>query len=128
MFEMPECLRFWRWLRGRLDDGMSEDDRTAVDMIMCNSLRIVHICRTLGGLTQGSQTVELGIIDGWTHAVRPVHVSPTPANKYVCIAARLRMQQLALRHLYSMPPKLAEKCHKEAQDGRWRALQPPELL
>ena len=42
--------------------------------------------------------------------------------------ARLRMQQLALRHLYSMPPKLAEECRREAMDGRWRALRPPALL
>ena len=125
---MPYCLRFWRWLRGWLDDGMSEDDRAAVDMIMCNSLRIAHVCGALGGPPAGPQTVELGIIDGWTHAVRAVYASPTPANKYACIAARLRMQQLALRHLYSMPPKLAEECRRDALDGRWRALRPPALL
>ena len=126
---MPNHLRFWRWLWGWLDgDGMSEDDGAAVDMIMCNSLRIAHVCGALGGPPTGPQTVELGIIDGWTHAVRAVCASPTPANKYACIAARLRMQQLALRHLYSMPPKLAEECRREALDGRWRALRPPALL
>ena len=117
MFGMPDCLRFWRRLRGWLDDAMSEDDRAAVDMIMCNSLRIAHIGGALGGPPAGPQTVELGIIDGWTHAARVVHASPTPANRYACIAARLRMQQLALLHLTPCRPSWP----KSAARRRWTA-------